>query len=284
MASPAWTDKVFRLRRLPHYVTDGFEAASLISTALGIPLDDTVIRSLATTSNQWESPPSKIVTLQLNSIPGWLQYDSRERQEWEISFPEAPGGRLILDAHFEGLAVLNDVDREFHHTDCIAISGLASHPFGSWQPHGYDKSFMWIRDEVPRSIPGIRMILYGYNSHLVRSQYFQSINDIALGLIHQLDTGGWNLSTSKPIVFLAHSLGGIVLKDAIVQIADREIVASMLDRVRGAIMFGVGMYRSHLIAMTQGWSNEMLVQDFSRENGHAYLRHLNTRFDGFSFI
>lgn len=119
MASPAWTDKVFRLRRLPHYVTDAFEAASLISTALGIPLDDTVIRSLATTSNQWESPPSKIVTLQLNSIPGWLQYDSRERQEWEISFPEAPGGRLILDAHFEGLAVLNDVDREFHHTEYV---------------------------------------------------------------------------------------------------------------------------------------------------------------------
>ncbi|KAK7228386.1 hypothetical protein V2G26_000556 [Clonostachys chloroleuca] len=115
---------------------------SLISTALGIPLDNTVIRSLATASNQWESPPSKIVTLQLNSIPGWLQDDSRERQEWEISFTEAPAGKLILDAHFEGLTVLNDVDRQLHRTDCIAISGLASHPFGSWQPHGYNKSFI----------------------------------------------------------------------------------------------------------------------------------------------
>lgn len=100
-------------------MTDVVEAASLISTALGIPLDNTVIRSLATASNQWESPPSKIVTLQLNSIPGWLQDDSRERQEWEISFTEAPAGKLILDAHFEGLTVLNDVDRQLHRTEYI---------------------------------------------------------------------------------------------------------------------------------------------------------------------
>ncbi|CAH0051508.1 unnamed protein product [Clonostachys solani] len=214
MASPAWTDKVFRFRRLPHYVTDAVEAASLISTALGIPLDDTIIRSLATTC---------------------LQYDSRELQDCEISFAEAPGGRLILDAHFENLAVLNGVDRELHHTD----------------------------------------------------QSFQTISDISLGLIHQLNTGGWNLKTSKHITSAAHSLGGLVLKDVIVQISDREVVASMLDRVRGAIMFGVpslGMYQSHLIAMTQGRSNEMLVQDLSRENGNAYLRQLNTRFDGLPFI
>jgi|UniRef100_A0A8H7K5Z3 alpha-beta hydrolase superfamily lysophospholipase len=107
---------------------------------------------------------------------------------------------------------------------------------------------MWIRDELPRSVPGIRTIIYGYKSELLGSESFQTISDIALSLIHQLKTGGWNLDSSKPIVFLAHSLGGLVLKDAIVQIARVENVMSILNKFKGAIMFGVpslGMYQSH---------------------------------------
>lgn len=31
---------------------------------------------------------------------------------------------------------------------CVIISGLASHPFGSWQPRGSDKFSKWIRDDL----------------------------------------------------------------------------------------------------------------------------------------
>lgn len=131
------------------------------------------------------------------------------------------------------------------------------------------------------------MLLYGYNSQLIKSESFQKISDISLGLIHQLKYGGWGLPSSKPIVFLAHSLGGIVLKDAILQIAGLQLYASILDKVKGAIMFGVpslGMHQSHLMMMTEGRPNEILVQDLSRDNGSAYLRDLNTRFDGLAFL
>ena len=147
---------------------------------------------------------------------------------------------------------------------------------------------MWIRDEIPRSLPNVRTIIYGYNSKLIGGNSFQSISDIALGLIHQLKSGGWNLVSSKPIVFLAHSLGGIVLKETLVQVADREkSIASILDNVQGAIMFGVpslGMQQSHLMAMAEEQANEILIQDLSRENGSNYLRQLNKSFAGISFI
>jgi hypothetical protein len=170
---------------------------------------------------------------------------------------------------------------------CIAISGLASHAFGSWQPRGPDKSYMWIRDEIHVSLPGVRAMTYGYDSRLVGSSSFQSISDIALGFIYHLKSGGWNLESAKPIVFLAHSLGGIILKEALVQVADREkSVTSILNNVQGAIMFGVpslGMQQSHLMAMVEGQVNSMLVQDLSRENGSSYLRQLNKSFEGISF-
>jgi hypothetical protein len=144
---------------------------------------------------------------------------------------------------------------------------------------------MWIRDELPKAVPGVRAIIYGYDSPLIGSTSFQSISDIALGFVHQLGSGGWNLASSKPIVFLAHSLGGLVLKEALIQIADRN-ASNILSTLRGAIMFGVpslGMQQSHLLAMVKGQANDILVQDLSRENGVNYLRQLNKSFDGISF-
>ncbi|VUC31502.1 unnamed protein product [Clonostachys rosea] len=286
MSVPEWNRRVFRLRSLPNRITNTSEACQLISEALSISTEHVDVCSLAKTLNRWELPASKVATLHIRVVPECLR-EKNQSNEWELPLREDPRRPLILDTHFQGLTPLNDVEPLHHHTDCIAISGLASHPFGSWQPHGDDKSFMWIRDELPRSITGIRAIIYGYKSQLLASDSFQSISDIALNLIHQLKTGGWNLESSKPIIFLAHSLGGLVLKDAIVQIADREIVSSILDRFKGAIMFGVpslGMNQSHLVMMTKGQANEGLSQDLSRENGSDYLRRLNRSFEGVSTL
>lgn len=147
---------------------------------------------------------------------------------------------------------------------------------------------MWIRDALPRSIPGLRTIIYGYESSLLKSDSFQSIGDIAQMLVLQLKLGGWNLPSSKPIVFLAHSLGGLVLKEGIVQIADRDTsFSAILDNILGAVMFGVpslGMEQCHLMAMVEGQPNECLIEDLSRQTGARYLRDLNKRFEGLSFL
>lgn len=147
---------------------------------------------------------------------------------------------------------------------------------------------MWIRDAIPKSVPGLRTLIYGYDSKLEGSNSFQSISDIARTLVWELKTAGWSSPSSKPIIFLAHSLGGLVLKEAIVQIADREkSVAAILDNVLGAIMFGVpslGMEQSHLLAMVEGQPTEPLVQDLSRDGDNNYLVRLNERFEGLAFL
>ncbi|KAI1098378.1 hypothetical protein F4804DRAFT_324936 [Jackrogersella minutella] len=136
--------------------------------------------------------------------------------KWEIPFPglETP---LLLDTHFLGMTPLNDVEQEQHKFDCIAISGLASHPFGSWQPKGRDKSFMWIRDQLPRIMPDTRVSIYGYDTTLVGSNSFQSIQDLATSLIEHIKNSGWSLPSAKLLIFLAHSLGGIVLEEAFIK-------------------------------------------------------------------
>jgi hypothetical protein len=165
---------------------------------------------------------------------------------------------------------------------CIAISGLASHPFGSWQPKGEDKTFMWIRDALPRALPMSRAILYGYDTTLLDSNSFQSIVDLASSLIDHLKANGWYLVSSKPLVFLAHSLGGIILKEAFSMMASGDDQGQfILSRFLGGIFFGVpsyGMKTSHLRAMVRGQVNEQVINDLSTSS--EYLYNLDNRFSG----
>jgi hypothetical protein len=180
---------------------------------------------------------------------------------------------------------------------CIAISGLASHPFGSWTPR-YDKrqrskyrSYMWLRDSVPQ-IPGVRMVTYGYDSRLIGSHSVQTTEDIARAFVVKLRSVKSIVAEGKPLVFLAHSLGGIILKNAIVYLAGKELNSSQIkaigvgDRerdilrlIRAMYFFGVpnkGMYMSHLLPMVQGRPNENFVKLLTKKS--RYLTELDDAF------
>jgi hypothetical protein len=38
---------------------------------------------------------------------------------------------------------------------------------------------MWLRDSLPYDLPGVRILTYGYDSHLVGSQSFQGVEALA---------------------------------------------------------------------------------------------------------
>ncbi|OTA53967.1 hypothetical protein K449DRAFT_389512 [Hypoxylon sp. EC38] len=281
---------VFRLRQLPHNVNKP-SAERLLSKALGIDPCGVHIFSLARSLDLWI--PGKVATLMFDDVVkvedilkenGRLNI-TKQGDEWRIKVDDVRDS-LILDIHFRGLTPLYDPPSGLHAADCIAISGLASHPFGSWQPKDRSKSFMWIRDTLPKSLPHIRPILYGYDTTLIKSQSFQSIFDLALGLINQLKANGWASSTCKPLAFLAHSLGGIVLKQAFVALANRiERDDPILHAIKGAVLFGVpnlGMEQSHLEAIVEGQPNMQLISNLSLDS--PYLRQLDEQFSGISYL
>lgn len=70
---------------------------------------------------------------------------------------------------------------------------------------------MWLRDELPKIRPDIRVIIYGYDTKLQNSQSFQNISDI--GSKFHDDIRGVHTDCRKPLFLLGHSLGGIVIKE-----------------------------------------------------------------------
>jgi hypothetical protein len=145
---------------------------------------------------------------------------------------------------------------------------------------------MWIRDNLPKDLPDTRAIIYGYDTKLVRSNSFQRISDLANDLVNRLRVYGWDQGRIKPAAFLAHSLGGLVLKQALVQLGmeNREASKYPSNRLRGVIFFGVpnlGMEQEHFRAIVQNNANEVLVDEISPDSN--FLVRLDKEFSGSSF-
>ncbi|KAL6789794.1 hypothetical protein J3E68DRAFT_439026 [Trichoderma sp. SZMC 28012] len=278
MASPE--TKVYRLRGIPAHL-DRLGVAQLVQPFLSDgKLEDVRVASLALSCDFWVTNPTKTATLNLKKLPEVVRA-APAAGEWHLPVRALPEHSLILDDTFYGLTPLNEVSQ--HQYDCVVISGLASHPMGSWQPRGDDKSFMWIRDKLPELVPGVRFILYGYDTKLVGSKSFQTVADLANNLINTLKAGGWSSPSSKELAFLAHSLGGVVLKQCFCMLADSDVSSEcMLQKTKGAIFFGVpseGMDIEDIHSMLRDQPNkDALVTEIS--NKSSFLPSLEEHISG----
>lgn len=145
---------------------------------------------------------------------------------------------------------------------------------------------MWIRDELPQKLPGVRFLLYGYDTALYGSTSFQVIPDLAISLVQTVKAIGWSAPSAKPVLFLAHSLGGVVLKQALIILAggdnqDRAILA----KIQGAVFFGVpsqGMNIPDIFEILGDQPNVDLVNSLSNQS--EFLPRLDEQFGNISYL
>ena len=138
-----------------------------------------------------------------------------------FSFNARPGDELLRseDKDFYGFTPLY-TPQGYIEADIIALTGLAGHAFGSWaaSPH------MWLRDFLPQDLPRARILLYGYDSNLAGSQSKNILADLSNNFVVKLHTMR-NLSRSefRPIILIGHSLGCLIVKDALIEMRSQSI-------------------------------------------------------------
>ena len=157
---------------------------------------------------------------------------------------------------------------------CVAISGLGSHAFGSWKDR--DSHFMWLRDALPVRLRGARVLIYGYDSKLAESRSYQNLEDVASKFRQSLSVVLGGRTRSRPLIFVAHSLGGLVLKQAVIEMASENASAAESENFKATfaiLFFGVpnqGMDIRSLHAMVRGQPNEPFTSYLDRDAGFLY--------------
>ncbi|KAL7901866.1 ankyrin repeat protein [Trichoderma sp. SZMC 28014] len=273
----------FRLRGVPCECETRADVRELVKRILSIEDGASVaVHSLAISPIE---QISKVATLSFYALPDCLSDCSRN--EWVFNLPadENLGDdgfsrrrSLVFDTHFSGFTPLQHTKDDDCFVDVIAISGLGGHAFGSFKErHG---SFMWLRDALPIDYPGARILIYGYETRLIQSRSFQNLTDLGKAL--QIDMKGIReFSQSRPIVFIGHSLGGLVIKETIVKLKEDsdEEDSLILNSTSGFLFFGVphqGMAIESLIPLVKDYPNRSLLESLNKNS--ALLQRLEREF------
>ncbi|OQV02052.1 NACHT domain-containing protein [Cladophialophora immunda] len=145
---------------------------------------------------------------------------------------------------------------------------------------------MWLRDQLPRDFPTVRCMIYGYDTKLVESKSFQSLDDLARSFIHHLLTIGRAEHSARPLILLGHSLGGILVKRALLYLAGSgEANKTMLSKIKLFIAFGVpnrGMRIDHLLSIVGLRPNKHLIESLAEPppNVPSWLSVVDEQFSG----
>ncbi|KAM7206365.1 hypothetical protein V8F20_002714 [Naviculisporaceae sp. PSN 640] len=129
--------------------------------------------------------------------------------------------------------------------DIVAVHGLnprsrpiEDHAYGAWtKPREDGGGHLWLRDSLPKVVPNARVFLYAYNSNLVFSQTKERFMDKANDLLEALRIER-KKAPDRPIIFLAHSLGGILIEQALVNAQNNPEYLSIRRATTGLLFFG----------------------------------------------
>ncbi|KAK4178920.1 hypothetical protein QBC36DRAFT_365743 [Triangularia setosa] len=187
--------------------------------------------------------------------------DRRALTLMQIMFPGVHADRTFL-----GMTVLVNPSPERQTLiDIVAVHGLTGHAATTWTS---DNSRMWIRDFIPLWFSNARVMSFGYES----SRSIGDVKDVARQLLNGLMSNRQNAET-RPVVFLAHSLGGLVVKQALVMSASVPTYKDIHQQVRCITFFGTP-HRGSPVANWASWIFRALPT-FCRPNAlHDHIKKL----------
>ena len=191
-----------------------------------------------------------------------------------------------VDENFIGFTPLNDPKDA--NVDIVAVTGLGGHALGSFR--STDGMSVWLRDFAPEDIPRARFITYGYDTAVVASDNNQGVHELAHTLLDGLAIFRQLTQTpQRPLLFVCHSLGGVVLKEALVMSskaidAKHKRLLEVTTMTYGLVFMGVpnlGLKHNQLETVVKGRRNAGFVRDLLADSdGQAsqFLSYLTNEF------
>jgi hypothetical protein len=235
-----------------------------------------VVRSLAPTLSS-KNQGTKTATIEYKAmmmqvVPGKKQPDPRLSRE-------AQSLGIQVDDRFIGLTPLNTPQYPII-ADVVAVTGLAGHAFGSWS---HDRTHNWLRDYLPEDIRNLRVMTYGYESKLVEEGEEQSRQDLerhAGDFLRSLQRLWEKTNYQRPTILMGHSLGGLLIKYALIQSKTLERRPEALEKlVPLVVFFGTphhGLQTTALELLVKGKYSQGFIEDM--RPGSVTINHLDKKF------
>ncbi|KAI1200124.1 hypothetical protein F5X97DRAFT_294153 [Nemania serpens] len=143
------------------------------------------------------------------------------------SYPSGSGKNFLkiladpLDANIDIIAVhgLNPLNKEYHAE-------------ATWTSEGK----LWLNDFLPKRIPRARICLFGYNSNVAFGTSAAGIREQGENILNHLEQIRTD-DPRRPLIFVCHSLGGLVVKRALVHAKADATYKPIWESTFGLVFF-----------------------------------------------
>ncbi|KAM7187468.1 hypothetical protein V8F33_011208 [Rhypophila sp. PSN 637] len=199
----------------------------------------------------------------------WRTSRQQSGDSVQPSVPRRASSRTDVNS---GLKVLHP-GKEPVVADFIAVHGLNGHWEKTWSTAS---GVNWLSSILAEDIPNVRILTYGYNSrtHGAEQLIVESLYDHGKTFVQVLCAYRRNTKTEgRPIIFLAHSLGGIVVKSALIHsnLWHRDNLNDIKRSTHGLVFFGTPHGGSSIASL--GTKLLILGSPFARTST-LHIRHL----------
>ena len=176
---------VFRVRGLPSDRNIN-EVTTLLERSLDVGREASGLKTTSLAQDPYQLSKQVATIMFLKGVPPL--FTTSTTNSWSINIPciveSDEDQALTFDTHFHGLTALNTPSEKEEVVNCVAVCGLGGHAFGSFKEKG--TTYMWLRDSLPKDMPNLRVLLYGYASGLDGSDSNQNVSVIADSFVSQL--------------------------------------------------------------------------------------------------
>ncbi|KAI1423348.1 hypothetical protein F5Y12DRAFT_798577 [Xylaria sp. FL1777] len=210
-------------------------------------------------------------------------------------------GVIVRDLGFTTLA-----KPDWAAVDIILIHGLQGHPKNTWlySPPREKPSFkllkmkkprpretepqetFWPLDILPGDFSDARIMTYGYDSHI--THWFKGpamqldIDQYGEGLLNAMEACRRD-DPHRPLIFIVHSLGGLILKDALrrARSSSEERFKHVYNSIKGLLFFGtphrggsyveLGLTVRRIAALAGFNANDKVLRSLSFDGTHARI-------------
>lgn len=134
------------------------------------------------------------------------------------------------------------VDPENALIDILFVHGLTGNRESTWTDT--ESNIFWPEAFLKKDIPQARILTFGYDAdfaHFLAATNTNRIGEHANNMANELaQLREETDSAERPILFVAHSLGGLVVEDALLAAKDNseKYIRKLVQRARGIVFLG----------------------------------------------
>ncbi|KAK7409054.1 hypothetical protein QQX98_008758 [Neonectria punicea] len=122
--------------------------------------------------------------------------------------------------------------------DLVAVHGLnhSNTNFHAEKTWTASNNSMWLKDFLPKALPTARVLLFGYNANVAFQTSIAGVREQAENLLNRLK-GKRKNAMERPIIFICHSLGGLIVKRALITSKATDTYKSIQNATYGIAFF-----------------------------------------------